>query len=98
MQWPAVYRLPSFLYPNTLVALTVLSELSRDMEEGERGVLEDLEDRGRGRFVSVVVVVKQGIMAEDRGTTAFGRQSRRRCEGRDGNDGDGDGDALVICG
>jgi len=32
------------------------------MEEGERGILEDLEDRGRGRFVSVVVVVKQGIM------------------------------------
>jgi hypothetical protein len=35
------------------------------MEEGERGVLEDLEERGRGRFVSVVVVVKQGIMAKE---------------------------------
>jgi hypothetical protein len=35
------------------------------MEEGERGVLVDLEDRGRGRFVSVVVVVKQGIMAKE---------------------------------
>jgi hypothetical protein len=35
------------------------------MEEGERGVLEDLEDRGRGRFVSVVVVVKQGITAQE---------------------------------
>jgi hypothetical protein len=45
--------------------LTVLSELSRDMEEGERGVLEDLEERGRGRFVSVIVVVKQGIMAKE---------------------------------
>jgi hypothetical protein len=45
--------------------LTVLSELSRDMEEGEWGVLVDLEDRGRGRFVSVVVVVKQGIMARE---------------------------------
>jgi hypothetical protein len=35
------------------------------MEEGERGVLEDLADRGRGRLVSVVVVVKQGIMAKE---------------------------------
>jgi hypothetical protein len=35
------------------------------MEEGEWGVLVDLEDRGRGRFVSVVVVVKQGIMARE---------------------------------
>jgi hypothetical protein len=65
MQCPAVYRRPSFLYPNTLVALTVLSQLSRDMEEGERAGLEDLEDRGRGRLVSVVVVVKQGIMAKE---------------------------------
>jgi hypothetical protein len=50
------------------VALTVLSELSRDME-GERGDFESLEDRGR--FVSVVVVVKQGIMADDRGNDCF---------------------------
>ena len=32
------------------------------------------------------------------GTTAFERQPRRRIEGRDGVDGDGDGDELVICG
>jgi len=67
MQWPAVNRRPSFLYPNTLVALTVLWELFRVME-GARGDMEDLGDLedlevwGRGRLVVVVVVVKQGIM------------------------------------
>jgi hypothetical protein len=32
------------------------------------------------------------------GTTASEKQPRRRCEGRDGVEGDGDGDELVICG
>jgi len=49
-----------------------LSELSRDMEEGEREVLENLGDRGRGRFVSVVVVVKQGIMVMETGNGCVG--------------------------